>query len=156
VVINAAVYPYLANRYAQFGRQRAFVIASAVSGGLLAVGLVLAVPALSVAQAGIAAYFPQYEMATTILPVFTVIAILRISDFFSSYLVIVNLERWVLLSDLGCAILGIAVWLLVRQPWQAGQTLGLGSFAELAALLAGLSYASKLVISVMTAGKGRS
>lgn len=138
VVINASLYPMLARRYASSGGGSAFNISVRASMGLLAGGIVVALPLWALLDHGIARWFAAYDDARALLPMFLVIALLRVSDFWSSYLVVVGREARLLLLNLLSAAVAVAVWWLLARP-DAGP-LGAGQAALLALLLTVSGY----------------
>lgn len=139
VVINASAYPLLARRFASFGSGKVFSISLCTSLGILVIGGLLAIPVWLVLDASIVRWFPVYEPARGLLPLFLLIAVFRVSDFWSSFMVIVGLEARLLWINLGAALIGTALWLSMTAPWR-DQTLGLKAVALLALLLTLSNY----------------
>lgn len=109
-LVNASVYPMIARRFALSGRKAAYRLTFLVSFGMLAVCLVPAVLSVFVADYLIARYYPAYLEATTLVPVIALAAIFRISDFWSSFLIIDGKERSTLIAT-SLSLLGtVAVW----------------------------------------------
>jgi O-antigen/teichoic acid export membrane protein len=139
VVINASAYPLLARRYASFGRVTAFSISMRASIILLAVGTVSAVLAWFILDRGIAYWFPAYTEARHVLPLFLAIAVLRLSDFWSSFMVIAGREATLLRLNVIATVTAVALWFVVAYPWlRSGVTVLM--VALLAALLTLTSY----------------
>ena len=139
VVINASLYPMLARRYAIEGGLHAFGMSARASLGLLAGGALLAVPLWTLLDLAIARWFPAYGEARSLLPVFLVIAVLRVSNFWSSYLVVVGREGRLLILNLMSAGAAAATWWLLAPP-SAGE-LRADQIALLALLLSASGYA---------------
>lgn len=138
VVINASLFPMLARRYARDGGKSAFSISARASLGLLAGGVLAALPSWALLDFAIARWFEAYADARSLLPMFLVIAVLRVSDFWSSYLIVIGRDgRLLILSILG-AVVAVAAWWPLAQP-TAG-TLRTSQVALLALLLAASSY----------------
>ncbi len=112
-LINASVYPVMAQRFALAGPARTFRFAALSSAVLLACCIVAAVPSLLVANALVAAYLPKYEPALSILPLLTVAAILRVCDFFSSLAIIAGRERQMLVVTIVTSGATLALWYAV-------------------------------------------
>jgi hypothetical protein len=127
-----------------------FRVSLVSSAAVMASGALVSIPAFIALDRAIIVVYPQYASAIAILPIFIVVAILRSSDFWTSYLLITNREVAVLASDTSCAILGTLIWLGLTRPWRAGFAPDLLYLAQLVAVLAILSYASKLALSVWT------
>jgi O-antigen/teichoic acid export membrane protein len=139
VLINASLYPLLARRFASGGREAAFRVGAAASLGLLLAGIVVALPLWAVLDIAIERGFPAYADSRLLLPAFLAIAVLRVSDFWSSYLVIVGLEVRVLVLNVSAALAAGAVWWVWRGPGTVA--VGLADIAALAVLLAVAGYA---------------
>jgi O-antigen/teichoic acid export membrane protein len=139
VVINASLYPMLARRYATDGGLRTFGMSARASLGLLAGGALAALPFWTLLDLGIARWFPAYAEARSLLPVFLVIAVLRVSNFWSSYLVVVGREGRLLILNLMSAGAAAATWWLLAPP-SAGE-LRADQIALLALLLSASGYA---------------
>jgi len=137
-LINASAYPMLARRYASHGRQGAFRLCVQSSGAILVLGLLLVVPLWFGLEWAIRLWFPAYSRALALVPLFLVIGLLRVSDFWSSYLLITGRERRLLALNMGAALIGVAAWATIARPWS--QPLQLMGVAYLAATLAFVSY----------------
>lgn len=140
-VINAAVFPMLARRFAASGRPAAFRLAAKASMGLLLACAVLAWPGYLALEAVVARWFPAYAEATTLLSVFVIVAVLRLSDFWSSYAVIVGSEKRLLGLN---GVVGLAVvWFWSQsQAADLGSKLDMAGVARLAWMLTVAGYAT--------------
>lgn len=105
VLINASLYPALARRFASEGREAAFRISAKASLGLLLAGTLLAIPLGALLHASITNWFSAYSGANALLPAFLLIAVLRVSDFWSSFLVISGQEIRLLVQNLAIVLL---------------------------------------------------
>lgn len=144
-VINASVFPRLAHRFATDGSQAAFRLAAQTSVSLAAVGALAVMPAWAALNGAIRGWFPVYEPSLVLMPAFLLVAILRVSDFWSSYLIIVGREAHLFRHNLGLIAVVGAVW----WSWAAtadGAT-ELVDVAALPVLLACPSYATVLLIA---------
>jgi O-antigen/teichoic acid export membrane protein len=112
-LINASVYPMVARRSASAGRDSAYRLCKDVSVGMLVVGLVAAVPSWMVADYAIRRWFPMYGGATPLIIIFSCVAVLRVSDFWSSYLLIDGHERALLLMNSMLLLVCLGVWEMV-------------------------------------------
>lgn len=112
-IINSSVYPALAKRYAKKGRSDSFDLAVKVSLSLLGSGLFVGWPAILILNWGISRWFPDYLAARALVPVFVAIGVLRLSDFWSSHLIIVGQERLLLIVNVLVGIVILSVWLLM-------------------------------------------
>jgi hypothetical protein len=95
---------------------------------------------------GITLWYPQYAASATLLPLFVLIAVLRVSDFWSSFLLIVGLEAWLLRLNVVAAVLGTATWAVWMQPWNSGP-LTLQQVGWLAVVLTVFAYAAVVAAS---------
>jgi O-antigen/teichoic acid export membrane protein len=134
VVINASVYPLVARRYAERGREVAFGVCLRASVAILAVGTLLALPIGLLLAYAIRVWYPQYTDAVAVLPLFLAIAVLRVSDFWSSFLLIAGFESRALRLNLAAAACGALTWAAIVRPWREVQ-LTLEQVGALAALL---------------------
>jgi O-antigen/teichoic acid export membrane protein len=137
MVINASLYPLLARRFASGGRATAFRIAAQASLGLLAGAAVAALPLWALLDWAIARWFGHYAEARALLPAFLAIAALRVSDFWSSFMMIVGLERPLLLLQLAGGAVAVGAWWGTRP---AAPGAGLLDIAWLAVLLTSTGY----------------
>ena len=143
---NVLVFPSLAKTYALAGSKPAALKAIRYSFFLLAVAGLLAVPALWIVAIGIERFFSAYAQTQDFLYLFTLIAVLRLSDFFSSFLVIAGRERHLLSISIGSAALPLTVWL----SYYGFNTTGANtiSIAWLAAVVVLLNYSACFLASI--------
>lgn len=146
-VINASVFPLLARRFASTGSTTAFRISARASIGALVVGAAAAVPAWWMLSSAIVHWFPRYAEATLLLPPLLLVAVLRLSDFWSSYLIIAGFEYRLLVIQLLAAAGGAFVW-LTQMRLSTHEGYRSIEVAWLALLLALSSYIAVLVTSV--------
>jgi O-antigen/teichoic acid export membrane protein len=145
-VINASLYPLLARTFAAQGRRGAFRICCRSSLGLLAAGIVCAIPAWFLFEWAIARWFQDYATAVAIVPIFVAVALLRVSDFWSSYLLIIGEERRLLVLNCAAALAGTGVWLVMMRPWSV--SVGIRDVALLPVCLATIAYLSTVLLSL--------
>ena len=89
-LLNAGLFPLIARRQAVGSNAKAFRITAIVSGGLLIVGLITAFTANALATWAIPRWYPQYINALPLLPPLLLAAAFRVSDFWSSYLIVIH------------------------------------------------------------------
>lgn len=90
-LLNAGIFPLIAQRRVAGGSDtNALRITTIVSGGLLIVGLITAFIANALAAWAIPRWYPQYINALPLFPPLLLAAAFRVSDFWSSYLIIVH------------------------------------------------------------------
>jgi O-antigen/teichoic acid export membrane protein len=138
LLVNSSVFPLLARRYGMLGVGAAYRLCATVSWALLSVGTLLALPAWLLLDMGINRWFSEYRAAAELVPLFIAVAVLRVSDYWSSFMMIVGFEDRLLvlnvLGGLGAAL----IWLLWTRPWEL--SVELWQIGLLAALLTGVNY----------------
>lgn len=138
VVINASLFPMLARRFASHGGGSAFSISVRASLGLLVCGVAVALPLWSLLDYAIANWFAAYAGARGLLPMFLAIAVLRVSDFWSSYLVVVGHETRLLILNSLSVVVAVLAWWWFALP--TADALSADQVALLAMLLAAIGY----------------
>jgi O-antigen/teichoic acid export membrane protein len=145
-LVNASVYPMLARLYAREGQRACFALCSKLSLIALTGALVLAVPAWFVLEAAVRRWYPGYDVALALLAPFLIVAALRVSDFWSSYMMITGFQDRLLKTNLLAGAVAALMWVVVARPWEvSGRTPG--RFALLAVLLAIIGYAAIVLAS---------
>lgn len=109
-LVNASIYPMIARRLTLAGPRSAWRLAAAASIGMLALSAVLLVPALWIAAWVVTRYLPDYADALPLFAPMALAAAFRLSDFWSSLLVIAGRERTALIAALISIIVVMAVW----------------------------------------------
>jgi O-antigen/teichoic acid export membrane protein len=132
-LINASVYPLLARRFAEQGPEAVFRICLRASLAVAALGLLFSFPVVLVSRQVIAAWYPGYADAASVLPLLTLLGVLRVSDFFSSYLMITGREGRMLSVNIASLLCAFAIWFAWFRP--SGDPMALEPVAWLAALL---------------------
>lgn len=141
LVANASIFPLIARRFARLGPYAAYELSAAIGGSTLALGALVGVPVVLISEAAIERFFPVYRPAIELVPLFAAVAVLRVSDFWSTYFVITGQERRLLALNFAAATAGAAVWYAWVRPWQQDfASLGLRDFGLLAACLSVASY----------------
>ncbi|WP_146163022.1 lipopolysaccharide biosynthesis protein [Variovorax sp. WS11] len=133
-VVNASVYPLLARRFAEHGCRVAFGVCLRVSMAILIVGAVTAVPLYLILDYGIDRWYPRYGDARALIPLFLAIAVLRVSDFWTSFLLIAGLEAQLLKLNVCAMAFGLLGWLGLVRFWNV-EPMTLHQVSWLAALL---------------------
>lgn len=119
-IVNTSVFPLLARNFAINGKLACFRVAARTSIILVVMGAVAAWPALWVIDAVIFRWYPDYSSATSLLGFFIWVAVLRLSDFWSSYLIVVGHEKRLLSVNLLVASLVCIIWVHQVKPWLPG------------------------------------
>ena len=138
-VINTSIYPMLARRFASAGAAASFRIAAAASISLLSACAITSWPAYWLLNAVVMRWFPTYSESTSIFGLFIFVAALRLSDFWSSHLVIVGREKRLLLVTFTVGAIVFGGWLYVFAPGVHGIT-GMADVAWLAVALTVFGY----------------
>ncbi|MDM0039466.1 hypothetical protein QTH89_23710 [Variovorax sp. J22G21] len=133
-LINASVYPMLARRFATLGSAVTFNICLRASVAVLALGALVSFPANALLQYSIGRWYPLYSEATSLIPLLLVVGVLRVSDFWSSYLLITGYETRLLVLNGVTLLVATLIWLAWTAPW-AGAPTTLWDIGLLAALL---------------------
>lgn len=119
LIVNASVYPLIARRFGTSGVRVAFRIAFRVSMTLLVVGSVLAAPVWWLIDLAVRRWLEPYASAGALIALFVAVAVLRVSDFWTSFLMIVGLETRLLVLNISVAGCAMLLWLTWVQPWHA-------------------------------------
>ncbi|KAB2876786.1 MAG: hypothetical protein HS106_09300 [Ideonella sp.] len=139
VVANASLFPLVARRSASVGAIAAFRIGALASLGLLGAGAALAWPLWWLLASTIDLWFPAYADARSLLPMLIVVALFRVSDFWTTCLIVFGRELRLLTVQGAAALCGGAIWWIL-QP--SGRATELTSIAVLALVLASTGYAA--------------
>jgi O-antigen/teichoic acid export membrane protein len=138
VVINASIYPILARNYADSDGAATFQIVKRLSLLLFIIGATSALPLWAILDYLILKWYPFYTDARKLLPMFLFISILRVSDFWSSYLLVVEREIVLLITMVLSAIFSsLCFWLYLESETVK---LTISQVANLAVLLAASGY----------------
>lgn len=137
-LLNSGLLPLLARRRAEALEASAYRLTVLVSATLLAAGLVAAAPAAWALAVLVERWMPQYALAQPLWLPLLLAAVFRVSDFWSSLLLVVELEKSLLLVQLAAvaaAGIGYLAWLAL-----SGGSATAVSLAWLAAAAAALSH----------------
>ncbi|HEV2504150.1 MAG TPA: hypothetical protein VGV39_13815 [Mesorhizobium sp.] len=144
-LINASVFPMIARRFALHGHRSAFRLTFLTATGILVVFLFAIVPCVYIADIAIQRLYPAYSEATPLIPLLSIAAALRVSDFWSSFLVITGNERTSLAINIAAVALSLGIWMMDTSGFYASsEALGL---AYLACFIAALTYLGSFVAS---------
>jgi O-antigen/teichoic acid export membrane protein len=109
-MINSSVYPSLARRYAAHGRSSSFRLAAGASVLLISASAILAWPVNYVLSVLISTWFTEYRSSLPLIPVFMAVAVVRLSDFWSSHLIIIGQERLLLFINISVGACVSIIW----------------------------------------------
>lgn len=138
-LVNASIFPMIARRSAIYGIQSAFRLSALAAFGMLAVFLISIIPAVYSADLAIGKLYPNYVMAMPLIPILAIAAAFRISDFWSSFLVINGKEETSLAINVGINIFAVGIWATTR--------FGAGSISLSLAYLAAFSAIGTYLLS---------
>ena len=148
VIVNSAAFPWLARRAASRGTSSALGSSAALSVLVMACAAIVAVPGTLAAHVVVEHHWPGFVASIELIPVFALCAVLRLGEFWSSYLLVAGHERALLRVTLGATVGASVVWWLVfgqySQPLTAYRMAMLPLFLTLATYLASV-LASRLV-----------
>lgn len=136
-LINASIFPMIARRFALRGTWPAFRLTVLTATGILTTFLLAILPCVYIADAAIQKLYPAYSGAIMLIPSLSIAAALRISDFWSSFLVITGNEKTSLAINVVSVMLSLGIWMATSGFFVSNQSLGL---AYLAALIALITY----------------
>lgn len=109
-IVNSSIYPSLARRYAQYGRSSSYGLAARVSVLFLVLLMALVWPGYFLLKILISNWFVDYTPSLQVIPIFLAVAAVRVSDFWSSHLVIIGRERLLLLINLVVGSSVLVTW----------------------------------------------
>ena len=152
MTIGAALFPKLSRNYAVSGVIPTFRAAAAFSACLGAAGLLLAPPVWACWRLVVSEWYPQYAASVTIAPLLLTIAVLRVSDYWTGFLIVVGAEAR-LLATSSCLVLGITAgwWWLIG----SGPAVSVTEIAWLALCLAASTYVAAAAAAWGVARKSR-
>lgn len=140
LVINSSLFPLLARRFASHGAVPAFYLSAAVSLGMLGFGILAVLPVCLVLNYSVERWFPGYREVLHLLPTFLVISVLRLSDFWSSYLVVIGRETQLLVLNFFSLVLAISTWCFFRRPY--GESVAISQLSLVSLFLTITAYVS--------------
>jgi O-antigen/teichoic acid export membrane protein len=138
-ILNTSIFPTMARRFASGQALAAFRVCSISSLVVLIGSLFCSLPAVFVLRYSVDAWYPKYTTAIVIIPIFVAVTVLRVSEFWTSFLIAVNRERLLMLTNLGVGIAGLALWILWIHGGTA-TTLRAPDVAVLALILSAINY----------------
>ncbi len=109
-VINSFFYTVLVRAYAEKGKLEAFRYVFRLSSALLLLGIVISFPAYWITQLIINNLWMQYAESIRILPYLFIISAMAVSDFYTSYLIVVREEVKLLILKLTVTLVGFFFW----------------------------------------------
>jgi O-antigen/teichoic acid export membrane protein len=120
LVLNASIFPFVARTYASSGSNAAFKVCAVASIALLVGGSVVVAPSLLLADFSIRRWFPGYDGARILIPFFAGVSVLRLSNFWSSFLIVTGHEWRLFWVNVLSLAIGGGFWFLWRRPLTMG------------------------------------
>ena len=142
-IINSIFFPLLSRQYAKNGQLATFKYVAYFGLIILVICLLFSSPAFFLAKYFISSLFPEYVSVIRILPVFIIIGLLRVSDFWTSYLIIIGREKVLLMVSILSFAIVLIVWALLYDT-----NVNLESIALFAFMLALVKYFLVVLISI--------
>lgn len=150
-LINASVFPMLARRYGESGVGEAFTICRRISLITLLAGGIAALALGWALDHAISRWYPQYVESLVVLPIFLAIAVFRLADFWSSFLMIAGKEASLLVVQALAALTVTVGWFVI----QSAESSSLDNMQAIAWFGLSLTLASQLA-TALTAWRWRS
>lgn len=138
-VIGASLITAIARENQLSGRRAAFRLTKRVSGAIVALALLLGVPAVYAVQYLTTLFFPQYVQGLYIVPMLLVVGTIRASDFWSSFLLTTGHEARLLMNNV-IVICAAAILFPILFWYREFAPLSLGDVAGFALFLGAASY----------------
>ena len=132
-LINASAYPFVARRYAQHGVSAAYRICFLLSVALLATGALCLLPTLYFLRYAVQTWYIRYADVVGLLPLLLGVAVLRLSDFWTSFLAISHHETLLFKVNAWALLVAVAAFALYGwvMPEGANSLFGAGVLATL-------------------------
>jgi O-antigen/teichoic acid export membrane protein len=144
-IINAGAFPLLAHKRNEFGNAHVFKLTALWSFAAFVGGLIVVVPTAALVRPLVQVFFPAYTAGVASIVILMPAALLRVSDFWSSYLIIAERESLLLVSQLVALGATFAFWVV----WFGGSDVAsVTAFAWLALTCAATSHIASASASV--------
>lgn len=153
-LINASGYPLIARRYAAEGSTGAIRVSMRLSAFVATAGLCLLIPIAWIGQIAVERGYPDYAVVGSLVPWLAAIGLLRMADFWSSFLIIGGHEVTVLRLNgmsLVAALIAWSFWAF----YFPGSTSSPASFVVLAGLVTAFGASATFIAAQRIALKHR-
>ncbi|HUY68051.1 MAG TPA: hypothetical protein VMV79_01970 [Alphaproteobacteria bacterium] len=150
-LVNSSLYPFVARRRVQEGQRFAYKISLAISVAIFSISAAAAVPAYYILAYAIHNWYPQYDDVVRLLPLFLAIAMLRLSDFWISFLLVAHREKLLFKLNLTATFVIIAGF-AAYMHFAAGHVI---TMMDAGILAAALTVATYFVTATAAAFVGR-
>lgn len=146
-LLNAAAFPMIARRHATKGVGSAFKLARNLSLACLGAGLIVGPALVLLSHSIIEAWFPRYIDTIPLTWTILILAVLRLSDFYSTYLLVTGHERTLTLINL--IVLAVACLALSQMGLQgfSGYTHPLQTVTSFAVYVGIAHYGAVIVMT---------
>ena len=114
-IINASFYPILSQQYALNGRQESFKYTLRVAAITFITGAFFSMLSYGIFSVLIDKAYPNYSNSKTLLPYFFIIISFRISDFWSSFLIVTRQDQKLFFIMLFTTSFIIAMWAVTKE-----------------------------------------
>ena len=138
-VVNTSIYPLMTRCYARTNLINVFQLCLKISCCSLMFSMLLAIPSWWLLNEGIQHWFPKYNDGLELLSFMIFVAAVRISDFWTSFMIITGLENRLLFINIVAVVSSICLWVYWMQPWYY-KNIELIDIVLLAILLSSVNY----------------
>lgn len=139
-IIGSAVFPALARKKGTDGPKATLSACARYSLVLLLASAIAAVPLWWLVSSAISRWFPLYDHSDLLLSLLLAVAVVRVSDFWSTHLIVVGRENLLLILNALAAVGGTALWWMILRPLDHSIPLSAESVASFALCLSAASY----------------
>jgi O-antigen/teichoic acid export membrane protein len=139
LIISAALFPLMARRYAKTGRSSAYRLCMSATISILVFGFILSLILVQGLAYLVNRWYSNYIEALGLLPWFLAIAVFRMSDFCSGFLLVCGRESLLLGINIVAAVFGLIIWFNIVNP-VLGTPLTLFDIGLLPILLSFISF----------------
>jgi O-antigen/teichoic acid export membrane protein len=138
-LINASLFPLIGRRYWETSSRAAFRLSAALSFGLACLGAAAAAAISPFVGLAIARWFPQQAGAVGLVEPLLIAAVLRVADFWSSFLLVIRREGLLLYLQIATLALCSAIYCVATLG--RGETPTAESLSYFAVGLSGMNFA---------------
>lgn len=112
-LINTSIFPYLSKKNTHLGSKAIFVEVLKLTVILLIGYSLVSIPFLLMRKEIIEDYFNKYQIVIDVIPIFILISIIRASDFWFTYLMIIGKESTIFYISFITALLSIGSYYII-------------------------------------------
>lgn len=111
-IINSSAYPLLSQRYAIHGITASFKFAMILSTSSFILSVIFSLPAYFMLGCVVDVYFPEYDNVIDIIPIFLLAVSFRVSDFWTSFMIVARHERKITYILVANMFLAMFLWMI--------------------------------------------